>query len=148
MARKPKYNQGFFKPTYPKKYVGSLPIIYRSGLELRYFRWCDRNPRILEWGSESVVVPYVSPKDGKVHRYYIDGVVKFRTQDGGSKTFLIEVKPHKQTMAPKPSKRKKRSTILHEQIQWAVNQAKWESATKFAKKNDCEFLILTEKNLK
>lgn len=141
------YKQGIFDPNQPQKYKGTKPIVYRSGLELSFFRWCDRNDKIVEWSSESVVLPYVSPKDGKIHRYFVDGLVKLQTTDG-IKKFLIEIKPSKQTVPPKQHGNKKRKTLLYEQIQWATNTAKWESAKQWCKKNGYEFIILTEKELR
>lgn len=147
MSKHLQYKQGLFRPLFPDKYRGVKPIVYRSGLELSFYRWCDKNNKVLEWGSESVIVPYISPKDGKMHRYFIDGVLKLETENGVKK-FLIEVKPKSQTHAPKPSLKKKKSTIFYEQVQWATNQAKWESANKWAEKNGYKFAILTEENLK
>lgn len=141
------YKQGIYKPEQPTKYTGNYPIIYRSGLELSFFRWCDRNKKILEWSSESVVLPYISPKDGKTHRYFVDGRIKLETSKG-IKDYLIEIKPYKQTLPPTKHGNKKRSTILYESIQYAVNNSKWSSAKEWCKKNNHEFMILTEKDLR
>jgi hypothetical protein len=124
-----------------------MPIVFRSGLELNFFRWCDRNSKVLQWGSESVVIPYLSPKDGKVHRYFVDGVLVLETEKGPKK-FLVEVKPDKQTRPPSQVNRKSRKNVLYEQIQWAVNSSKWESAKNWCKKNGFEFVLLTEKDLR
>jgi len=147
MKRTSPYKQGLYSPENPNKYRGTHPIVYRSGLELSFFRWCDRNETILEWGSESVVLPYISPKDGKTHRYFVDGVIKMQTPSGVKK-YLIEVKPSTQAVPPTASKNKKRSTILYEQIQWAVNTQKWESAKAWCKKNGYHFAVITEKDLR
>ena len=141
------YKQGVFDPSEPDKYTGIRPIVYRSGLELSFFRWCDRNNKILEWSSESVVLPYVSPKDGRVHRYFVDGTVKLQTASEVKK-YLIEIKPSKQTVPPKQHGNKKKSTLLYEQIQWATNSAKWKAAQAWCKKNNYKFLILREKDLR
>jgi hypothetical protein len=69
-----KYKQGTYRPKNPDKFIGSTAT-YRSGLELKFFRFCDYNPNIVKWSSESVVVPYISPIDGKVHRYFVDNYV-------------------------------------------------------------------------
>lgn len=140
-------NKGLFTPQNDSKYRGSRPIVFRSGLELNFFRWCDRNHRVLQWGSESVVVPYISPKDGRVHRYFVDSVLILET-DKGRRKFLVEIKPDKQTRPPTQSARKSKKNILYEQINWAVNSAKWESAKNWCQKNGFEFVILTEKDLK
>ena len=67
------YKQGIYKPS--DKYVGSNKPIYRSSWELKFFRWCDSNPNVLEWTSESICIPYTSPLDGRVHRYFVDNTV-------------------------------------------------------------------------
>jgi hypothetical protein len=145
-----RYNQGKFHPKNIHKYKGSLPIIYRSGLELKAFRWMDNNPNIISWGSESVIIPYNSPIDleKKVHRYFVDLVAHLKSKDGTIKKLLIEVKPHKQTSAPTHSPRKGKKTVLYEQTQFLINSAKWEAARAWCSKNDYTFIILTEKHLK
>jgi hypothetical protein len=148
MKKNRNYIQGIYHPKNPKKYTGSIPIIYRSGLELKSFRYLDNNVNILTWGSESVVIPYQSPKDGKVHRYYVDLVAALKDRDGTIKKLLIEVKPEKQTKPPTITNKKKQSTMLYEKVTWAVNQAKWDAATQWAKSKGYTFLILNEKHLK
>ena len=140
-------SKGLFNPQNEQKYRGTRPIVYRSGLELNFFRWCDRNERVLQWGSESVVIPYLSPKDGRMHRYFVDNVLILKT-DEGNKKFLIEIKPEKQTKPPTQGIRKSKKNILYEQITWAVNSSKWESARNWCQKNGFKFVILTEKDLK
>jgi hypothetical protein len=144
------YTQGKYIPRNPSKYKGSLPIIYRSGLELKSFRWMDNNPNIISWGSESVVIPYYSPLDmeKKVRRYFVDLVAQLKSKDGDIKKLLIEVKPHKQVSAPTYSPRKGKKTVLYEQTQFLINTAKWEAARNWCQKNGYTFLILTEKHLK
>ena len=72
---------GFFKPNNPKKYRGNpTNIIYRSLWERKFMVFCDRSQNILEWGSEEVVIPYRSPIDGRVHRYYVDFYIKVNTK--------------------------------------------------------------------
>ena len=140
------YKQGSYKPVNRQKYAGCRNPEYRSSWELKFFQWCDKNENVLEWSSESVIVPYVSPVDGKVHRYFVDGTVVLREGDKIDK-YLVEIKPEKQTKPPVESKRKKKSTILYEKITYAVNQAKWAAAEKFANKKDMNFIILTEHEL-
>lgn len=140
-------HKGLFTPQHDEKYRGSRPIVFRSGLELNFFRWCDRNDRVLQWGSESVVIPYMSPKDGRMHRYFVDSVLLLKT-DTGTKKFLIEIKPEKQTMPPTQSARKSKKNLLYEQVNWAVNSSKWDAARGWCEKHGFEFVILTEKDLK
>jgi hypothetical protein len=141
------YKQGIFNPKNPNKYKGSLPIIYRSGLELKSFRYLDNNPNVLTWGSESIVIPYQSPADGKIHRYFVDLVAALKSKDGTIKKLLIEVKPEKQTRPPTITAKKKQKTMLYEKYQWAVNQAKWDAAKNWCKAKNYLFIILNEKHL-
>jgi len=141
------YTQGIFQLSNPAKYKGKLPCIYRSSLELKVMRWFDNNPNILTWGSESIVVPYQSPMDGKIHRYFVDLVAALKDKDGTIKKLLIEIKPYKQTMKPDPSKHKKPKTMVYEQTQWVVNQAKWQAAKAWGETKGYQFIILTEKNI-
>ena len=65
--------KGRYQPTNPLKYKGNYRnIIYRSLWERKFMKYCDRNPNILEWGSEEFCLPYKSPLDNKVHRYFPD----------------------------------------------------------------------------
>ena len=97
--KKVKYYKGKFKPERPEKYKGNpRNIIYRSMWERRFMVYCDRNENILEWGSEEFIVPYKSPVDGKVHRYFPDFLIQ--TDKGW---FLIEVKPSIESKPPKKS---------------------------------------------
>jgi hypothetical protein len=145
MAHK-EFKQGIYKPINNQKYIGDKLPFYRSGYELKFMRWADANPNVLKWGSESIIVPYKSPIDGKMHRYFVDNVVIIKEGDN-IKKYLIEIKPQKQTQPPTPHGNKKQTTILYEQATYIINQAKWEAARKWCKDHQWEFLILTEKHL-
>ena len=147
MKRNNKFRQGIFKPINAKKYIGKSDPIYRSGWELKFFRWADLNENILVWGSENIVIPYLSPIDNKVHRYFVDNFIIFKDKNNKERKFLIEIKPSKQVSKPITTKGKKRTTILYEQKNWIVNQAKWEAAKKWSAKKGYQFLILTENEL-
>lgn len=139
-----KYRQGVFTPKNQSKFLGTKAI-YRSGLELKFMRFCDNNPNVIKWGSENVIVPYISPIDGRVHRYFVDNFVMIK-EGSVVKRYLIEIKPYKQTKPP-TTKYKKREHLIYEASMYSVNQAKWEAASQFAKKKGMEFKILTEKEL-
>lgn len=143
--RTSKFKQGIFKPQNPDKYRGSLPILYRSSYELKYCRWCDHNPAVIKWGSESVIIPYHNPLTGKVSRYFVDFNVTLKTKDGTLKKFLIEIKPSIQTMPPKPGKNTR--SLLRRQAEYVKNRAKWDSAQQWCEKKGYSFSILTEKHL-
>lgn len=147
MKKDKRYRQGIFKPVHREKYIGSSDPIYRSSYELKFFRWADNNTNILAWGSENVIIPYLSPLDGKVHRYFVDNFVIFKDRKGNKQKFLIEIKPSVQVAKPENFKNKQRRTIIYEQRTWIKNQAKWKAAEEWAKKKGYKFLILTEKEL-
>jgi hypothetical protein len=138
---------GRFTPKSPNKYKGNpTNIIWRSTWELRFLKYLDTNPAILEYGSEEIVVPYISPLDGKAHRYFVDFHFIVRTKEGIDKKYLVEVKPYSQTIEPKRPKNITESYISSVHT-YLVNQAKWKYAKEFAKKAGMEFIILTEKEL-
>lgn len=147
MPRDSKFHQGRFHPQNPGKYLGSTAdIIYRSSWELHFLRWCDRNENVLEYASEEFSIKYVSPVDNKVHRYYPDGFVKIKHQNGEVKRYVVEIKPLRQTIEPKKPDRVTK-TYLNECKTYAVNQAKWKYAKEFCEDNGIEFKILTEVEL-
>jgi len=108
--------------------------------------YCDTNEKILEWGSEEIIIPYLSPWDGKVHRYFPDFYIKAKQSNGTLKKFIIEVKPKKQTRPPKPVTRKTKR-FINEVKTWTINEAKWKHASKWCEANDMQFKILTEDDL-
>ena len=137
---------GIFRPLKTEKYLGNKLPIYRSSYEKAFFRFCDSNPSVLKWGSELAVIPYLHPLDKKVHRYIVDNFVLLKDSTNQIHKYLVEIKPKSQTQMP-IQKKKKRKTLLFEQLQYAENQAKWEAANAWCKKNKCKFLILTENEL-
>lgn len=140
--------KGKFKPQNTKKYVGNPQnIIYRSLLERRFMVFCDNNPNVLKWASEELFIPYVSPFDNKMHRYFVDFIIEVKNMSGEIKTYLVEIKPHKQTRQPEKTQKKSKRTFLKEIHDWTINNKKWEAAQKFAKENNWEFKIITEKTL-
>ena len=135
--------QGKYRASNPKKYKGDHNnIIYRSSWEYKFMKWCDMTPSIQEWGSEEIIIPYISPVDGKRHRYFPDFYVKIQ-----NRKYLVEVKPLRQTMEPKTQKRVTKKYV-NEVVTWSVNKAKWKAATEFYKDQNWEFKIITEKELK
>ena len=139
--------KGRYQPNNPLKYKGNFRnIIYRSLWELKFMKWCDTNQNVLEWGSEEIIVPYRSPIDNRYHRYYPDFYLKLRENTGKIKKLIIEVKPRKQCMEPKPQKKKSRGYI-YEVREYAKNQAKWNAAKEYCLDRGFEFKILTEKEL-
>lgn len=128
----------------PDKYAGDpKKVIYRSLWERNTFRWCENNPKVKLWNSEEVVVPYVSSIDKKLHRYYVDLLI----QMDNKKTYLIEIKPKKETQPPK-SRSRRTKKFINEQLTYIKNNDKWEAANKFAEHNGWKFQVWTEETLK
>jgi hypothetical protein len=139
--------QGFYKPRNPGKYKGETNgIVFRSGLELKMFRFFDYNKTIIEWNSEEVIVPYVSDLDGKLHRYFVDAWLKVRNKQGNIQEYLVEIKPLKFTKEPPQTSRHTKSYQM-QVMEWIKNTNKWKAAHAHAKKKGQKFIILTEKDL-
>lgn len=142
-----KYYQGKYKPKNPLKYVGDpTDIIYRSSWELKFMMWCDSNPNVIKWSSETTIIPYVCPTDNRPHRYFVDFKIQVRTSTDALKTYLVEIKPDAQTRPPETPKRKTKRYIT-EVMTWGKNDAKWRAAREFCKDRGYEFIILTEHHL-
>tara|TARA_R110000824_G_scaffold25246_1_gene88095 strand:+ start:235 stop:687 length:453 start_codon:yes stop_codon:yes gene_type:complete len=135
-----------FYPENVSKYIGDpVKIICRSLWERKVCKWMDSNKNILRWGSEEIAIPYVSPKDNRVHKYYPDFIAEHKNDKGTIETLVIEVKPDKQTKPPKP--RKKTRSFLGECLTYEINKSKWEAAKKACKEKNWRFVILTEKQI-
>ena len=135
--------RGKYRVSNPRKYKGDARnVVYRSSWEYKFMQWCDSHPSVEEWASEEIIIPYISPVDGKRHRYFPDFYVKV-----GNKKYIAEVKPSRQTKEPKTQKRNTKKYIS-EVMTYAVNQAKFKAADEFCKDHGWEFMIVTEKELK
>ena len=138
---------GKFKPKNYRKYKGDpTRIYYRSLWERTFMDWCDRNPAVIEWSSEEIIIPYRSPVDKKVHRYFPDFYVKYTNSKGEVKREIIEVKPKRQLSPPKKPKRRTKN-YLNEVKTYAVNQAKFKAAEEYCADRKFTFRFLTEDEL-
>lgn len=135
-----KYAQREFFPKNPQKLVGNPRPFYRSSWEYIMMEALDAHPNVIHWGNESVVIPYKSPLDGKIHRYYPDFFVVFVDKYGKQRAELIEIKPAKEAILEKARSKRDKIALL-------VNSAKWAAAFAWAKKNGCVFRIMTEDDL-
>jgi hypothetical protein len=102
--------------------------------------WC------VSWSSEETAIPYMSPVDGRYHRYFPDFIIKVRTKDGILKTWMVEVKQKKHTQPPEKQKRVTKRYIT-EVTTWGVNQAKWQQAREYCADRGWDFVIITEDHL-
>ena len=136
--------KGRFSPRNTSKYKGDhTKIVYRSLWERQVMRFFDEHTDILSWSSEEIVIPYRCKTDGRLHRYFVD----FKVQFSDGKTFLIEVKPAKETQPPrKPQKQSRR--YITEVMTYAKNVSKWESAEQYALDRGWEFVVWTEDTLR
>ena len=139
--------KGKFIPTNTKKYRGNpTNIIYRSLWERKFMVYCDLNQNILEWGSEEIIIPYRSPLDTRVHRYFPDFYIKVLEANGNIQRYIIEIKPKRQCQEPKVQS-KKTKKYIYEVTEYAKNQAKWEAATDYCADRRWQFKVLTEDDL-
>ena len=140
--------KGRYFPTNPKKYRGNPnQIIYRSLWERKVMVYCDKNDAIIEWGSEEVIVPYLSPMDGKIHRYFPDIWLKYKDRHGTISETVIEIKPKKYTQPPRKPKRVTKDWKYTTE-QYILNKAKWDATEIYCKKKGYKFRIITEDVLK
>lgn len=140
--------KGKFHPKNPGKYRGNhTNIIYRSLWELRFMRYLDTHKDVIEWSSEEIIIPYISPIDNKYHRYFPDFYVKMIDQSGQINNMLIEIKPLNQVKEPVNKAGKVTRRYLNEVFTYGVNQAKWKAAQEFCSKKNWQFKVLTEKEL-
>lgn len=139
------YHQGFYRPINPQKYDGDpTQIVYRSSWELKLMRWLDLKSSVVSWASESDPIWYQNPIKGRPARYFPDFRVKIRNKDGVVETWIVEVKPKKETVPPKKRASQK---YLREVATYAVNVRKWEAARRACQKMGWRFKILTEEDL-
>jgi len=139
------HKQGYYIPINKQKYVGDITSIrYLSSWENGVCKWADLNPAIQYWSSESAKIKYKCATDDSIHTYIIDFTFKYT--DGT--ILLVEVKPANQTVLPKASKGKKKSTVLTENLVFLKNKSKWLAADAYAKQNGAKFVIWTEVKLR
>jgi len=151
--KRQKAKYGYYNPVNPKKYVGSYPICLRSSWEKAMCRYCDYNEKVISWSSETIAIPYKHPflRDNKglpkTSRYYPDFLLTVEEAPGKFVKYLVEVKPYKETIPPKVTKKKSQKTRLYESKTWAINSAKWKAAERYCRKMGYKFIKITEKEL-
>ena len=101
-------------------------INYRSGWELKYALYLDDNPNVISYAYEPYAIEYLSnKKTGKKRRYWPDFEVKWE----GDRTIIVEIKPKKK-------------------VTQARNVKKMTAARAYAKLIGCEYVVITEVELK
>jgi hypothetical protein len=131
------FRQGFYEVKNPQKYVGRGKPKYRSGWEFTFMLFLDNNDHILQWASESISIPYRNPLTGKMSTYVPDFLVTYRNRDNTMRAELIEIKPRKQSLIEEKQSQRDRAQV-------AINYAKWDAATKWARQNGLTFRVINE----
>lgn len=123
-------------------------IVYRSSFELRMMQWLDTHPEIVKWSSENIAISYVSPVDGRYHRYFPDMFVRKKDADGKLQSLIVEIKPKVQTIPPQLVEGTKKSRrYMKEVMTWAINSAKWEAAQRYCEERKWTFVVMHEDHL-
>ena len=133
-----KFQQGIYEIKNPRKYVGKHRPKYRSGWELKFMRLLDTHPNILAWASESHRIPYKNPATGKNTHYVPDYFIVYEYKDKNRKAEFIEIKMLTNLAHA-------RSPV--QKAQAIINEAKWQAAKVFAKRQGVGFRVLTENEL-
>ena len=132
-----KYANGFYQILNPEKYVGKGQPHYRSSWEHTFMRFCDNNPSVLQWANEAIHINYRNPFTNKNTIYVPDFLIQYRNKNNLIITELIEIKPKKQSVIEEKMSSRDRAVV-------AVNYAKWDAATKWAKNNGLTFRVINE----
>lgn len=135
-----KFAQGTYQVKNVEKYVGKGTPRFRSGWEHAFMRFCDNNDNILQWASESITIPYRNPITGKQSIYVPDFLITYRTRQNTMVAEIIEIKPKNQSIVESKMNANQRAVV-------AQNYAKWDAATKWAKRNGLKFRVVTEDDL-
>lgn len=136
-----KFAQGKFQPRHPEKYIGIGTPSYRSSWEFAFMTFCDNNPSITNWASESIKIPYRNPFTGKQTVYVPDFFINYVDKNGKMHAELIEVKPLKQTSLKEAGRSK------HAQAHAVLNMAKWEAARAWCKQQGIFFRVISENDI-
>jgi len=135
-----KWAQGVYQILNPEKYVGQGSPRYRSSWEHSFMRFCDTNNNVLQWASEAVRIPYRHPITGKATTYVPEFLITYRTRNNTVKGELIEIKPRGQSFITEGQNPRERAVV-------AVNYAKWDAATKWARQNGLVFRVINEDDM-
>jgi hypothetical protein len=136
------FAQGIYEIKNPQKYVGLGKPRYRSGWELTFMMFCDNNPNVLQWASESVRIPYRNPLTGKQTIYVPDFMVVYQDKTGKQVAEMVEIKPSKETLLENNKRPSQRTRAVI-----AINHAKWQAAHHFCKRMGITFRVITENDL-
>jgi hypothetical protein len=135
-----KFAQGPYTVKNASKYVGKGTPRYRSGWEHAFMRFLDNNDHVVNWASESLSIPYRNPVTGKQSLYVPDFLITYRNKNNQLIAELVEIKPKKQSVIESKMSAREGAVV-------AVNYAKWDAATKWARRNGLTFRVITEDDM-
>jgi hypothetical protein len=135
-----KFAQGPYTVKNVAKYVGKGTPRYRSGWEHAFMRFLDNNDHVVNWASESITIPYRNPVTGKQSMYVPDFLITYRNKSNQLIAELVEIKPKKQSVIESKMSAREGAVV-------AVNYAKWDAATKWARRNGLTFRVITEDDM-
>jgi hypothetical protein len=136
-----KFSQGIYKIKNPEKYLGNKSPLYRSSWELTFMMFCDNNPSIQQWASESVKIPYRDPLTGKNTIYVPDFLIMYVDRNMKKHVELIEIKPANQMLKERVGRNP------YNQAQYVKNMAKWEAAAHWCQNQNIRFRVINESDI-
>ena len=136
-----KFANGFYQINNPDKYVGKKVPHFRSSWEHSFMKFCDTNPAVLQWASESIHIPYHNPFTNKNTIYVPDFLIVYVNKQGEKIAELIEIKPSKQTTLEAAGK------SMRDQAAAVLNTCKWQAANAWCKEQGLRFRVVTENDI-
>jgi len=136
-----KFAKDFYTVKNTEKYIGTKTPMYRSSWELTFMQFCDHNPSVHQWSSESVKIPYKDPLSGRNTVYVPDFLIVYLDKHQKKHAELIEIKPANQTILEKVGKNP------YNQAQYVKNMAKWAAASNWCKNNGLKFRVINESDI-
>jgi len=104
-------------------------------------QFCDNNPAIQKWASESIKIPYRDPLTGKQTIYVPDFFISYVDKTGKQHAELWEVKPANQALKEKVGRSRTN------QAQFIRNMAKWEAAKIWCERQQIKFRVISESDI-
>jgi hypothetical protein len=136
-----KFSQGIYQVKNTEKYLGNNNPRYRSGWELTFMMFCDNNPSVHEWASESIKIPYKDPLSGKNTIYVPDFLIVYLDKHQHKHAELIEIKPANQSLRERVGKN------VYNQAQYVKNMAKWSAARAWCQQHGLKFRVINEQDI-
>lgn len=136
-----KFSQGIYKIKNVEKYIGTNTPKYRSSWEYTFMQFCDNNPNVEKWASESIKIPYKDPLTNKQTVYVPDFFIVYYDKNKNKHLEVIEIKPAKQTLREKVGKNP------YDQAQYVKNLAKWQAASKWCEQQGITFRVMNENDI-